>query len=569
MTPPFATPAREYDVVVLGSGAGAMAAAVTAAVSGLRVIVLERAKVLGGTSAISGGALWIPGTRQAIAGGFKDSLDNAKLYLRTVLGNHFDADLVEAFLQRGPEALAFLEDNTDIRYAVRALSPDYYPELPGATDNSRALEVNTYDGRKLGVWFEKLRAPPPGMMLFGGLMINRQDIGHFLNMRRSLASFLYCAKLTARFFFDRLTHSRGTRLVIGNAMIAMLLRSALDRGVAFELGAETKTLHTDAEGRVVGVTARLDGGEAAAFAAKRGVVLGTGGMSRGPRIAEARPDTREDHLSMAAPNADGSAIRMAQQIGAKVGGDLAGNFYWAPMSQARHADGRLETFPHIITDRAKPGIIAVTNAGMRFTNEGDSYHRFVEAMMREQKGGATRFYLMSDHRALKAYGLGLARPAPGDNAKLIKSGYLIAAPTIAALAAKISVAPAALQATIAEHNEDALRGVDTKFHKGDNSYNKAQGDMSMPNPGMAPIVKPPFYAVRIHTGDLGCAIGLATDVCARVLREDGIAIPGLYAVGSDMNSVMAGTYPGPGITLGPGLTFGYVAARAIAESAAP
>ena len=553
-----------FDLVILGSGAAALAAAVTGAAQGLKVVVLERDGLIGGTSAISGGAIWIALSRQAEAGGYRDSLDAARLYLKSLIGNHYNSDLVEAFLARGREALAFLEDHTEVRYSVRALSPDYHPDLPGATDNGRALEVASYDGRKLGSWFEKLRAPPPGMMLFGGMMVSRPDIYHFLNMKRSVRSLWYCAKLLARFAKDRLTYSRGTRLVIGNALMAGLLKAALDRGVRFELGVETSALLTDANGAVTGVRARLQNGEETEFRG-RGVVLATGGLSRGAHVLEDRPGTRADHLSMAAPKADRTMISLAEKLGAKVGDDLVGNFYWAPMSQIRHADGRLETFPHIVTDRAKPGVIAVTEKGQRFTNEANSYHRFVLSMIEQQKAGISRFFLVADKKAVKAYGLGLARPDPGDNRWLVKNGYLVEAPTIADLARRLDIDPKALEATVAAFNRNAEKGVDPDFDKGGNSYNRSMGDPAAAHPCLAPLIHAPFYAVRIHTGDLGSAKGLVTDGHARVLRRDGSVIEGLYAAGSDMNSLVAGTYPGAGITLGPGLTFGYVAARDVAD----
>ena len=553
-----------YDVIVVGTGAGAFAAAVTAAIAGLDVLMLERAGEIGGTSAQSGGAIWIPLSRQAVAGGYTDSAEDVRAYLRRLMGNHYDAAMIDAFLARAPEALAFFEDNTDIRYAVRPLSPDYYPEFPGATIAGRALEVNEYDGRKLGAWFGKLRAPPPGMMLFGGMMLNRQDIGNFLAMTRAPKAALYCARRMARFFLDRLSHKRGTRLVIGNALIAMLLRKALDRGVRIELNADLRRLITNEQGAVTGVAATLANGETVDIAARRGVVLGTGGISRNPRVLVDRPGTRADHVSMAAPHADGAVAAMAEALGARSGAGLADNFYWAPMSQIRHADGRVETFPHIVTDRAKPGIIAITDKGARFTNEGDSYHRFVQAMIARQRAGAERFYLIADSRAIRAYGLGLARPDPGGRGALIRNGYLIEARSVEALARRLNIDPVALAETIARHNRDAENGFDTEFQKGESAYNKAQGDMTRKNPGMAPIAKPPFYAVRIFTGDLGSAKGLVTDGSARVLREDGAPIPGLFAVGNAMNSITAGTYPGAGATLGPGLTFGYVAGRVLA-----
>lgn len=553
-----------YDVIVLGSGCGAMTAAVTSATLGLSVLVLERARQLGGTSAISGGALWIPGTRQAIEAGCSDSADNVRTYIWALAGNRYNARMMDAFLEEGPKALAFMERHTALRYTLRALSPDYHNDLPGSTDAGRVLEMGVFDGRRLGAWFDVLRAPPRGMMLFGGLMLNRESIGHFLRLTKSPGSFVYCLKQVLRYCRDRLRYSRGTRLVIGNAMMAALLRAALDKGVHFETDAETQSLLADDAGGVRGVEVRLDGNRTLAIEARRGIVLGTGGRSRHPDAAKDRPGTVPQHLSMAAPHADGSLTAMAQQLGARMEDDLVGNFFWAPMSQLRHDDGELETFPHIITDRAKPGIIAVTDGGERFTNEADSYHRFVLGMLEARRKGSSRFYLLADSNALRAYGLGMARPAPGNNGALIRKGYLVEAPSLHALAERIAISPAALEAAIARYNQDAAKGVDGEFHKGDSSYNRAQGDMAAPYPCLAPLRKPPFYAVRIYTGDMGTAKGLATDTKARVLRDDGTIFPGLFAVGNDMQSIMSGTYPGPGITLGPALTFGYVAGRTLA-----
>jgi succinate dehydrogenase/fumarate reductase flavoprotein subunit len=269
---------------------------------------------------------------------------------------------------------------------------------------------------------------------------------------------------------------------------------------------------------------------------------------------------------MAAPAADGTMIEMAaRQLDAAVGGRLIGNFYWAPMSEFVHADGTRETFPHIVTDRAKPGIIAVTDRGTRFVNEGNSYHRFVQAMMDERQRGASRFYLIADSRALDRYGLGLVRPWPGLHRKFLQTGYLVKEATVAALAKRLEVDAATLVATVEEFNANANRGVDPRFGRGGNAYDRSMGDPSASHPSLAPLARPPFYAVKIVTGDLGSARGLVTDRQARVQRVDGTVIPGLYAVGTDMNSPVAGSYPGAGIVLGTGLTFGYVAARSIVE----
>jgi FAD binding domain len=557
--------AVDCDLVILGSGGAALAAAVTAAHAGLKVAVCERASVIGGTSAISGGALWIPGTRQAIAGGFKDSPEQVRTYLRGVLGESYREDIIEAFLRHGPEALGFLEDHTDLKYSVRELSPDYYPELPGATDCGRALEVGEFDGSKLGAYFERLRPPPRCMVGFGGMMVNRLDIYHYMNMRRSLRSIIHMARLTARFAVDRLTHSRGTRLVIGNAMIAALLKAAFDRGVEFRFGMETTSFLTNADGSVAGIIARYTNASTIQIRA-RAVILGTGGLSRHSGALQDRSATRSDHITMAAPHADGSMISLAaRQLNARVGGCLRENFYWAPMSEMKGRNGEMVVFPHIVTDRSKPGIIAINDRGERFVNEANSYHRFVQAMMAEQQRGVERFFLIADRRALNSYELGLVRARPGLHRKFIKVGYLIRAKSIRALAARLEINSVVLEKTIQEFNRDATVGTDRQFHRGDSSYNRAMGDMSAKHPTLAPLESAPFYAVRIVTGDLGSAKGLVTDAQARVLNTEGRVIPGLYAIGTDMNSPMGGTYPGPGIVLGTGLTFGYIAARSIID----
>lgn len=561
--PPSPVPVETWtcDVVVVGSGGPGLTAAVTAAVGGLDVIVLEKDRQIGGTSAISGGALWIPGTRQAVAGGFDDNPAKVRTYLRNLLGDRYDVELVEAFLRNGPEALAFLEDNTELKYSVRALSPDYYPELDGATDNGRALEVAEFDGRKLGGWFERLRPPPLGLMLYGGLMLSRTDVHHFMNFRRSLPSLIHCAGLMLRFWRDRLNHARGTRLVIGNAMVAALLKGCLDRGVRVETEIAVDSLLRDGQA-VTGV--RAVGADRRVFDIRaKAVVLASGGMSRRSGVVEDRPGTGDDHLSMAAPGADGAMIDSALALGARQGRDMISNFYWAPMSKARHADGREEIFPHIVTDRARPGIIAINDQARRFANEANSYHRFVNAMRFEREAGARRFFLIADQVALRRHGLGLARPEPGDNRKLLDSGYLISARTLEVLARRLDVPAAALSDTVETFNRQAALGIDPDFQRGQSSYNRAMGDPKAPHPNLAPLTTPPFYAVEIFTGDLGSARGLATNGSAQVLGEGCSVIPGLYAVGSDMNSVTAGEYAGPGVTLGPGLTFGYVAGRAV------
>lgn len=546
------------DLIVLGSGAAGLAAAVTAARHGLKVLVVEKEDRFGGASAISGGTIWIPGNRQAVDAQLDASLNSARVYLGHVIGNGIDPRLVDTFLARGEEALAFLEENSELKFKVRPVSPDYHMELEGSSNGGRALEVLEYDGSRLGKRFGELRRPPEGMLLFGGMMVNRADIQHFLNARRSWASLRHCLKLLIRYAGDRLRHDRGTRLVVGNALIARLARSAFDLGVDLRLGLKTKAL-IEENGEVRGIVVDTPSGEQEILA-RAGVVFATGGFGASSEADRWRPGTGLSHRSMSPAGNIGDGLALATSVGAVLGQDLVSNFYWAPVSVLVHEDGREERFPHLVTDRAKPGLIAVNRLGCRFVNEADSYHRFVLAMLADPEANSP-CHLICDSRALGAYGLGLARPSPASNAALIRQGYLLKADSIEALARKIGVAPQALRETVERYNAGAVRGDDPDFRKGASSYNRSMGDAAHgPNPCLAPVAQAPFYAVKLVTGDLGSARGIRTDAHARALDAAGAPIPGLYAAGNDMNSIMNGTYPGPGITLGPALTFGYIAA---------
>ncbi|EMB4323696.1 FAD-dependent oxidoreductase [Pluralibacter gergoviae] len=553
---------KSWDVIVIGSGAAGFAAAVTACCKGLSVLMLEKAPQFGGTSAISGGAVWINDSDQARAQNKSGSPEAMQTYLQTIIGaENYRPEVVDAFITSGREALAFLEKEGAVKYSLRPLSPDYYPDEPGAVDVGRALEVVEFDGRRLGARFRDLRSPPPGMLLFGGMMVNRVDIQHFLDMRRSLRSFVWCSRLLLRFGRDRLKYPRGTRLAMGNALIARMAALAFEKGMALELGVNVLDLIAD-EGRITGVTVE-QGGETRTLHARCGVVLAAGGFAAGELAAQFRPRTGE-HYTMSPPTNDGAALRLAAAVQAQEGAALPSNFFWAPVSVLRRADGSEERFPHLVTDRAKPGVIAVNQRAVRFVNESNSYHHFASAM--QQSPDNAPCYLICDAVAMRRYGLGLARPAPVNNRALVEAGYLHQADSLGALAGQLGLDPQQLMDTVARYNRDAESGVDGEFGKGGNSYNRALGDPGhRPNTCNAPLREAPFYAVTLYTGDLGTSRGLVTNGHAQVLNQQNAPIPGLYAVGNDMDSMMAGTYPGPGITLGPALTFGYLSAAHMAQ----
>jgi succinate dehydrogenase/fumarate reductase flavoprotein subunit len=557
-------PGEVFDVVVIGSVAAGMAAALTARAAGLWVAVLEKAPWFGGSTAVSGGAVWIPGNHHMPGLGHADSRDQAMTYLRAIVGNHMRTDMMEAYLDQGPDMVRFLETRAGIRFIPCQVSPDYEPERDGAAQGGRTIDPAPFDGRELGPMFDALRPPYPSFLAFGGMMVNRKDIDALLTVHRSVDSFRHAAGLLARYARDRLGWPRGTRLLMGNSLAGQLLKSAIEAGITLRRGVAVRELERR-DGRVA--TVLLEGG--GAVEARIGVVLATGGFPQNARLRADHLPHAGVHRSMSPEANTGDGIAWATALGGRLRTDNAGAAFWAPVSVLRNADGSETVFPHLIMDRQKPGIAAVKAAGRRFVNEATSYHRFVEGMHRAHDDTPSiPAWLICDRSFLKRYGMGLVRPGPRVLTPFIKAGYLIEAPDIATLAQRICVPADALANTVARVNEAGRTGVDPDFHRGASAYDRYLGDPNhRPNPCLGVIKAAPFYAVQVWPGDIGTAAGLDTDAEARLLDAEGEPIAGLYAVGNDMNSVMAGTYPAAGITLGPGLTFGYIAGRSIAEAA--
>ncbi len=555
-----------HDVVVIGTGAGGMAAALTAAHAGLSVLMIEKSEHVGGSTAISGGAVWIPNNPHLASVGLTDTREEVMAYLRAILGNHLRADVIDSFLEQGPKMVAFLEANTAVKFAARPVSPDYQPHQPGAAGGGRTIDPVVFDGAELGEHFGMLKPPLKEFLAFGGMMVGRKDIDMLLGVTRSVKNFIGSAKLVGGYALERLRHPRGTRLLMGNALAARLLKSALDKGIAIRRNAAAIDL-LSVGGRVVGV--QIDqAGRRLKIGASRGVVLATGGFPANPELRARLLPHADQHFSMAPSGNTGDGVAMAVAIGARLVEDNIGAAFWTPVSVMKTAEGREIRFPHLIMDRQKPGLVAVNQRGERFVNEATSYHEFVEAMHRAQETAPTiPAWLVCDARFLKKYGLGLVRPGPRSLRPFLDSGYLLEGATVEALAKKMDVPGSALQDVTRRMTDYAATGHDPEFGKGSNSYNRYLGDPEhTPNPCLGPIDKPPFYAVRVFPGDIGSAAGLETDAKARVLRGDGAPIAGLFAVGNDMNSIMAGAYPAAGITLGPALTFGYIAGLELASS---
>jgi succinate dehydrogenase/fumarate reductase flavoprotein subunit len=559
-------PAHEtYDVIVIGAGAGGMTAAAVAAAEGLRVLVIEKTAFVGGTTAWSGGMVWIPANTKMKEAGLSDSVTDAVQYLSSTVPEPANAGLRAAFLARGPEAISWLESNTEVRLQPVKVYPDYYPERLGATSGGRVLEPVAFDGTRLGEGFARLRAPLPEFTLFGGMMVNRLDIPHLRRAGKSLRSTLRAARLVAAYALQRLRSPRGTTLHLGNALAARLYASLLARRVEILFSADVEDLSMQGD-RVAGVVIR-HGARDRLIAARRGVVLATGGFSHDPALRKRFFPRAAGQVSATNTSGTGDGLRLAETVGAALNTDATSPAYWVPASLFTRADGSRGVYPHTVTDRAKPGVIAVNAAGRRFVNEALSYHEFVLGMLRDGNGEPDRpFHLICDRRFLWAYGLGRIKPFTRNVRRYVASGELVEAADVAQLAAKIGIKPSVLTATLASYNEGAQEGRDPEFGRGSTIYQRHLGDAGhKPNPCVAPILHAPLFAMRIYPADLGTAIGMKVDAQGRVLREDGTPIAGLYACGNDMSSIMNGNYPGPGITLGPALTFGYIAGRHLAE----
>ena len=555
-----------FDVVVIGTGAAGLSAALTAAILGLKPLIVEATDKIGGTSALSAGSAWVPNTRHAAEVGAEDSIENAALYLRSSVGNESPEALRRAFLSKGPEAIALLEDSSHVRFRARTLHPDYNSDLPGATLKGRVLEAVPFDGRQLGTLFNVVRDPIPEFTVLGGMMVNQEDVLALLSVTRSASAMAHAANILTRHARDRLSYRRGTRLMMGNALIARFLISLRDRNVPILLKAVVKEVHAGADGPVA-VTIEQHGVQVK-VPFRGGLVAASGGFNRNPALRERLLRKPLTPYCPLAPGHHGALHDQLLGLGARYGEDDRDTAFWSPVSVRARADGTQAVFPHFIFDRGRPGTITVNQAGQRFVNEALSYHPFTQGMFAaHETSPSIPAYLIADETTLRKYGLGMVRPGRLGRKAFLRDGYLTSAGSLRELAGKLGIDADNLEATVARFNNFAREGVDPEFGRGSTEYQRiTAGDMThAPNPCLGTLETAPYYALRLFPGDMGAATGFVTDENAQALRKDGSPIARLYACGNDMHSVMGGNYPGPGITLGPAIVFGYAAVRDIAN----
>ncbi|NVM94276.1 FAD-dependent oxidoreductase [Arthrobacter wenxiniae] len=569
--PSSALPSLDCDVLVVGSGAGGLSAAVAAAYHGLKVVVVDKADVCGGATSWSGGWAWTPGNPLAKADGVNEDRELFRTYLRHRLGPNYQADRVEAFLEAVPHMVGFFQDKTSLQFVPGTKIKDIYGSTPGAGTGHRSVGPKPFNARKIKPELRaKMRHQLYETSFLGMGIMAGPDLTKFLSASQgNIRGIFHAGWRVAFHVLDLLTHRRNMQLVNGTALTGRLLKSADDLGVEIRVSTPAKHLLTDASGKVTGAVVSSPEGELQ-INASRGVVLAAGGfpndVSRRKALFPKTP-TGTEHWTLAPKETTGDGITMAQAVGARFESDVESPAAWCPVSLVPYRNGRTGTFPHIM-DRAKPGSIGVRRDGKRFVNEANGYYDYVEGLLNATpEGEPVEAWQIADAEFVRKFPLGMAKPLPVPLYPYLRSGYLKKGKTLEELAAACGIDPQGLAATVAEFNRNARKGIDPVFDRGASEFNRYGGDpKNTPNPSLRPLQKGPFYAVRIVPGSFGTFAGLAADSRSRVLDNDGQPIKGLYVAGNDQASVMGGHYPAGGINLGPALTFGYIAGRDIANA---
>lgn len=549
---------HEFDVVVVGSGMGGMTAALVASHHGLATVVIEKMDKFGGSSALSGGGVWVPNNPILARSGLSDSPDRARAYLAAVVGDRVPQARIDAFLTQGPEAIGWLEKNTAyVRFRWVKGYSDYHPEAPGGEPLGRSMEPLPIDLRKLGAEEEQLNTNP---MMKGpaGLWTTQSDYRYLTQALTTWKGRRTALKVGVRTALTKLSGRHTTAL--GAAGVARFRLALRDAGVPLWLNTPMRELVTDGDA-VVGVRVERDG-EIRTVRARRGVVLAAGGFEKNEemRLRYQQQPVNTTWTSGAAGNT-GDAIRAGMELGAAV--DLMDDAWWFPSVEAAGA-GLM-----ILAERSLPHCIVVDGKGRRYVNEATAYVNFVHRMYELNEPGSPTIpsYLILDQRYRDRYPFVAVPPRRPLPRYFDKYGIVTTADSLRQLAEKIGVPADGLEATVARFNAMAATGRDEDFGKGESAYDRYYGDPgNKPNPCLGPVSQPPFYAFKIVPGDLGTKGGLVTDPNARVLRPDGSVISGLYATGNTSASVMGNDYAGAGATIGPAIVFGYVAGQHLAGS---
>ncbi|MDQ1644536.1 MAG: 3-oxosteroid 1-dehydrogenase [Cryptosporangiaceae bacterium] len=546
----------EFDVVVVGAGAAGMAGALAAAKRGLRTVVIEKAAVYGGSAARSGAGVWVPNNEVILAAGVPDSPAQASAYLSKVVGATVPAARLAAYLANGPAMISFLLRNSPLRFSWMDGYSDYYPELPGGMRNGRSIEPQTFDANILGAEYANLN--PPYLATPPGTVVHTVDYKWLALIARHPRGLATATEIVRRYLAAVAVGQKP--ITLGQALAGGLRAGLLAADVPVWLNTPLTDLYTEGD-RVAGVHATRNG-EDLLIKARRGVLVGSGGFEHNEAMRkqyQQAPIGTAWTVGTASNTGDG--IEAGRRAGARL--ELMDSAWWGPMIP-------LPTGPYFcLSERTLPGNIFVNGAGQRFVDEAAPYGDVVHAMYAKNTPAVPHIpaWMISDQGYRSRYLFQEIAPGLPYPAEWYSSGAVFQDWTIEGLAAKIGVPAAGLRASITRFNAMARAGKDTDFQRGRSFYDEYYADpVNFPSPCLAPLDLPPFYAMKIVPGDLGTNGGLATDTRARVLREDNSVIPGLYAAGNASAAVMGYGYAGAGSTIGPAMTFGYVAAQDIANS---
>jgi 3-oxosteroid 1-dehydrogenase len=557
------SPDNVVDVLVIGSGGGGMTAALVADASGLDTLVVEKSPQFGGSTALSGGGIWVPGAPAQRRAGYSLPPDDVVEYVRQITDGLVSDARIQQYVDAAPQMMEFLENLSPwFEFVWKPGYADYYPELPGGSEQGSTINVPPIDLRKLGEDEQLLLTPL--VLAPRGIWLGPKDLRKFYQVRQSWAGKAVLVKLVWRMMRARVF---GERIAaIGQSLAARMRLAMKDRGVPLWLNSPMTQLLTSPDGTVTGAVVVKDG-KSQRIQARRGVVLATGGFDHDLAWRKEHLPEVDQDWSFGNPAATGDGIRAGQQVGADT--DLLDEAWWFPAIQ--WPDGRMQ---FMLNERMMPAQFIVNGDGKRFINEAAPYMDFGHAMIEGQKSGVTHIpcWLITDRRSFNRYVVAGHLPIPKipgapvpTGRKMpkawLESGVVKAADSWDELATKIGVPAAQLRGTATRFNELAASGHDDDFNRGDSIYDNYYGDPTLPNPNLHPLGKPPYYAFRMVLGDLGTSGGLRTDEHARVLRADDTVVRGLYAVGNTSAPVMGRSYAGAGATIGPAMTFGYVAAK--------
>ncbi|MHA3061917.1 FAD-dependent oxidoreductase [Acinetobacter sp. ANC 4636] len=545
------------DLLVIGAGAAGMSAALFAKLNGLDVLLCEKASQVGGTSATSGGTIWAPGTAQSQKAGVPDHIEDARAFLKSVVADRGGEKIREAFLASSPKMIQELEDKTSVKLNVCLAHPDYVKNQPGEAVGGRAFAPAEFDASVLGSDFKYVRPPRPEFMGLGGMMVNRNELNALLKPFSSGKNFMTTMSVVLPYFLSRLRYPRGTRLVMGNALVGSLFYNLKQKNVPVWLDSPLQELIVE-NGKITGAKITRNG-KTVTVRTHQGVVLATGGIGWNQKLRQKLFPKGLIEESLSPMSNTGDGLITAMQIGAKLDPSVESSVLYFPCSIHTHKDGYKAIWPHIILDRAKPGVIAVNTDGKRFVNEADSYHDFCMAQIASNQGkDKIKSYLICDHTAIQKYGLGFVLPGAKKLDYFLREKYLYAADTLQELAQKVGINPNNLEQTVKRYNHFVEQSVDTDFAKGTGVMNRFNGDAEVqPNPCLGKLETGPYYALEVIPMDCASSGGLAGDEFGRVLDQNNQVIQGLFACGNDLSSIFKGTYPGPGTTLGPAMVFAW------------